>query len=205
MANNDWPWGNLKPLNYGLILADPPWNFETYSEAGQGRGPKYDTMSIDEIFDLRVADLALDDCLLALWVTDPFLEIGLEALSAWGFKFITVGFYWVKTVALTVAIGRLGAGEIGIDDLFPIGTGYWTRANPEICLFAKRGSPGRIDASIPKLIVSERREHSRKPDVLHSKLERLAPGPYCELFARRHVPGWDVWGNQTDHFDEKED
>lgn len=28
-------------------------------------------------------------------------------------------------------------------------------------------------------------------------IQRLSPGPYLELFARRPMPGWDVWGNQV--------
>ena len=200
-----WTWGDLRPLHYGVILADPPWSFEVYSEKGNNRGPAYDTMSMAQIMDLRVADLARSDCLLAMWVTDPMLEVGFRVLDAWGFQYATVGFYWAKTVRdVPGRLDPLGAHRDGIDDLFPMGTGYWTRANPEICLFARRGSPARLDASIPKLIVSERREHSRKPDCVHARLEALTAGPYCELFARRRLPGWDAWGNETGKFNAEE-
>lgn len=29
-------------------------------------------------------------------------------------------------------------------------------------------------------------------------IQRLSPGPYLELFARRPMAGWDVWGNQVE-------
>ena len=28
-------------------------------------------------------------------------------------------------------------------------------------------------------------------------VERVSPGPYLELFARRRRYGWDVWGNEA--------
>ena len=191
-------WGpDLELLKYGCIYMDPPWDFKTYSADGGNRAPKYNTMSMQEIYDMRVADLAATNCLLAMWVTDPFLEFGFECLDSWGFKYSTVGFYWAKT-------GKHLPDLIERDNLqtsFPIGTGHWTRANPEICLFATRGSPKRLSASIRKLVVAPRREHSRKPDRVRDDLKKLVGGPYVELFARQKIEGWDVWGNQTDHFE----
>ena len=53
---------------------------------------------------------------------------------------------------------------------------------------------------MPRLVVSPRREHSRKPDEVRTAIERLVPGPYLEMFARETKPGWDVFGNQTELF-----
>jgi N6-adenosine-specific RNA methylase IME4 len=47
----------------------------------------------------------------------------------------------------------------------------------------------------PSLVLEPRGEHSRKPDVFHRIIEKVSPGPYVELFARRPMPGWEVWGN----------
>jgi N6-adenosine-specific RNA methylase IME4 len=81
---------------------------------------------------------------------------------------------------------------------FPIGTGYWTRANPEVCLLATRGKPKRLSAAVRKLIVAPRREHSRKPDELHERIEALVGGPYLEMFARFPRPGWDSCGLEAE-------
>lgn len=81
-----------------------------------------------------------------------------------------------------------------------MGTGYWTRANPEQCLLFTRGSPKRLSASIEKLIVSPRREHSRKPDEIYERIEKLVGGPYLELFSRQERAGWKTWGNQVGKF-----
>lgn len=182
-----WGWGDLKPLNYGVILADPPWRFDTWSPAGDNRAPEYDTMTLDQIKDLRVADLARSDCLLAMWAVDPLLDKAFDVIEAWGFRFVTVGFYWIKTGS------KPGS--------YPIKKGYWTRGNPEQCLFAVRGAPARLDASISKLILAPAPIHSAKPDKSYSDLEALVGGPYCELFSRRTRPGWDAWGNQVGTLD----
>jgi hypothetical protein len=63
------------------------------------------------------------------------------------------------------------------------------------------GKPARVDRGVPQLVVAPRREHSRKPDEVAERIERLLPGPYIELFARESRPGWDTWGNQTSLFD----
>ena len=54
---------------------------------------------------------------------------------------------------------------------------------------------------IKQAIIEPRREHSRKPDGIHERIERLVAGPYCELFARQSRPGWDTWGNEATKFD----
>jgi N6-adenosine-specific RNA methylase IME4 len=78
-----------------------------------------------------------------------------------------------------------------------IGCGYWTRSNTEPCLLATRGAPKRLNADVRMAIIAPRREHSRKPDEVHDRIERLVAGPYLELFARRPRPGWTVWGNEV--------
>jgi N6-adenosine-specific RNA methylase IME4 len=76
--------------------------------------------------------------------------------------------------------------------------GYWTRANPEICLLATRGHPKRLSASIPNLLVSPVRDHSRKPDIVRERIVALCGDvPRAELFARETVPGWSAWGNEV--------
>jgi N6-adenosine-specific RNA methylase IME4 len=50
-------------------------------------------------------------------------------------------------------------------------------------------------------IIEPRREHSRKPDCVHGRIERLVDGPFLELFARASRPGWSTWGNESTKFD----
>jgi N6-adenosine-specific RNA methylase IME4 len=92
----------------------------------------------------------------------PIVAARFRAISAWGFEYKTVGFYWVK----------LNSAAKHNADYFT-GLGYWTRANPEQCLLATRGKPSRRSKSVRRLVVDRRREHSRKPDVVRERIEDL--------------------------------
>ena len=199
---------------YKAILADPPWRFSTWSAKGRDRCPDaplprnlqrqnrperhYPTMSLQDIKALPVADLAAPDSILFMWVTDPMLPKAFEIAPAWGFTYKTVAFYWMK-------LRRKGSRRHLLHDepdhkLFPMGTGYWTRPNPEQCLLFTKGSPRRLSKAVRKLIIAPRREHSRKPDETAERIEALCDGPYLELFARTTRPGWDVWGDEVERF-----
>ena len=169
--------------HYGAILADPPWDFKTYSAKGRGRSADkhYMLTSFEALCEMSLHPAK--DCVLFLWVTDPLLLQGPRLIEEWGFTYKTVGFTWVKT-------GKEPS-------TFPIGCGYWTRANPETCLLATRGHPKRKSKSVRQLIVAPRREHSRKPDEVYERIEALVDGPYLELFSRTTRAGWDAWGNET--------
>jgi N6-adenosine-specific RNA methylase IME4 len=188
--------------HYRVIYADPPWRFATYSDKGKGRSAEahYDCLSIDDIKTFPVAAWAAPDAALLLWATDPLLPRALEVIEAWGFTYKTVGLYWVK---LNKAAGarRSSDGPLLTERDFFTGLGFWTRANPEPCLLATRGHPKRSAGDVPKLLIAPRREHSRKPDEAYDRIERLLPGPYLELFARRSRPGWDRFGDQEALFD----
>lgn len=191
------PFVGLPRNHFGAILADPPWHFEVWSLdiTGRVRHPSkhYKTMSIEEIYKMPVHRLAADDCVLFMWITWPMLEHGLQSIESWGFKYKTCAFAWMKANGKQV---DMFAEDISVDML----TGYWTRANSEVCLLATRGKPKRLNADVRQGIIAPRREHSRKPDGIHERIERLVAGPYLELFARQKRPGWTVWGNQTDKF-----
>jgi N6-adenosine-specific RNA methylase IME4 len=174
-------------MAYDVILADPPWAFEVWNrDTGNGRSAEshYPTMSLDAICSLPVADLAADNCALFLWAVWPSIFDAQKVIEAWGFAFKTLGFEWVK-------LTESGMG-------FHIGMGYYTRANPEPCLLAVRGSMPVAVHDERNLIVSPVRRHSQKPDEQYRKIERLYPGRrYLELFARRKRAGWDAWGNEV--------
>ncbi|MCI0736241.1 MAG: MT-A70 family methyltransferase [Beijerinckiaceae bacterium] len=178
---------------YGTIYADPPWSFRNWSAKGTGRNAisHYDCLDFGALASFPVADLAADDCVLFLWAVDPLLPKAFQLLQTWGFEYKTVAFYWVK----------LNAKPRHDADYFT-GLGYWTRANPEQCILATRGKPQRQAKDVRRLVVEKRREHSRKPDCIRERIERLVAGPYLELFARETKPGWDCLGNQIGLFDQ---
>lgn len=202
----------LERGRYRVVLADPPWRFSTWSAKGRDRCPDailtrnqerqnrperhYATMSLQDIKQLPVGQIAARDSVLFLWATDPMLPRAIEVGEAWGFTFKTVAFYWAK-------LRKRGSRRHLLHEepdhkLFPMGTGYWTPPNPEQCLLFTRGHPKRQSAAVRKLIVAPRRQHSQKPDEALQRIEALCDGPYLELFARRARPGWDAIGNELD-------
>lgn len=198
------PFADLPRGHFGAIYADPPWRWESWGKyRGQRAGlapmgdrsadKHYDTAEATDIQSLPVAELAAPDCVLLMWATWPMLPEALDTIAAWGFEYKTCGFDWMKANARQIDMFRDDADV-------QVGLGYWTRANTEPCLLATRGKPKRLNADVRMGIIEPRREHSRKPDCVPSRIERLVDGPYLELFARTQRPGWTVWGNQTDKF-----
>jgi N6-adenosine-specific RNA methylase IME4 len=170
---------------FGVIYADPAWEFKVYSGKGKQRSAErhYDTASLDAIKALPVAPLAAEDCALLLWNVWPEMPGALDVIKAWGFEFKTAGFVWVKTVS-------------DANPALFTGMGYYTRANTESCLLATRGSPLRLNADVHQVVLAPVGEHSEKPEEVRRRIERLFPGPYLELYARKPAPGWSVWGNE---------
>lgn len=184
----EWPQGK-----YRAIYADPPWHFQSWSPEHQDRKAPYSTMSREEIIVLPVQSIADDDCVLFLWICWPQLEEAMDLIKAWGFTYKTCAFSWIKADSTQLELFR--------DDLdVQVGLGYWTRANSEVCLLATKGNPKRLNADVRQAIVEPRREHSRKPDCVYERIERLVDGPYIELFARTRRPGWDSWGRDVGMF-----
>jgi len=182
---------------FGAILADPPWKFVQWTESSWrragDRSAHYSTMGTSDIAGLPIGEYAAPDCVLFLWVCWPFLLQVNEIIEAWGFTYKTCAFAWMKAHA-----GQLELFQDEIPD--QMGLGYWTRANSEVCLLATRGKPKRLNADVRQAIIEPRREHSRKPDDVHNRIERLVAGPYLELFARSERPGWICRGNEVTKF-----
>ncbi len=181
---------------YQAILADPPWKYAMWEGSDAANGvatAHYQTAAVGDLGLLPVADLAAKNCVLFIWITWPLLPDCLDLISRWGFTYKTCAFSWMKADASQLDMLR--------DDMTAyMGLGMWTRANSEVCLLATRGKPKRLNADVRQGIIAPRREHSRKPDGVHERIERLVAGPYVELFARQQRPGWDCWGNETDKF-----
>ena len=176
---------------YNIIYADPPWEYNKlflkskipFKNRGKFGCIKYDTMTTDQICELPVSKIAEKNSLLFIWVTYPCLPDVFRVINAWGFRYITVGFTWVKR-------NKSGIG-------FFSGLGMYTKANAEICIIAKHGKGIPIkNKKIQQIVDSPLTTHSKKPDVVRQRIIQLCGDlPRIELFARTKVHGWDVWGN----------
>ena len=173
---------------FSTILADPPWRFHnrTGKVAPEHRRlTRYPTMSFEDIGALPVASIACATAHLYLWVPNALLPQGLEVMRSWGFQYKT-NLVWYK-------IRKDGGPDRR-------GVGFYFRNVTEVILFGVRGKnartlpPGRSQENI---VLSRKREHSRKPDEQYDLIEACSPGPYIELFARGPRNGWFCWGQQS--------
>lgn len=177
---------------YNIIYADPPWRYNDRKCNGACEN-HYETMKIEDICNLPIKDIAAENCVLFLWTTYPMIQEAIMLINAWGFKYKTIGFQWIKT---NKKINN--PLFFSVKNLF-FGLGRWTRGNTEPCLIAVKGKPKRINNSISQLVIEPITQHSKKPDIVKEKIVKLIGDlPRVELFARQRTEGWDVWGNEVE-------
>lgn len=177
---------------FTTVLADPPWQFTNRTgkmAPEHKRLSRYPTMKLQEIKDLPVEAIVNDTAHLYLWVPNALLAEGIAVMSHWGFTYKT-NLIWYK-------VRKDGGPDRR-------GVGFYFRNVTEMILFGVRGKnartlqPGR---SQENMIVSRKREHSRKPDEQYDLIEACSSGPFLELFARGPRKGWTVWGNQSEDYE----
>lgn len=159
---------------YKTILADPPWDI--LQKGARGAIKHYNLMTLKQIKAMPVADFAEPDSHCWLWVTSATLRHGYDVLEAWGFTPRSV-MCWIKP--------RLGLG-------------MYLRNCAEYVLLGTRGNAPVLFRAQPNWLFAPVQDHSHKPEEIFSIIERVSPGPYLELFARRRQPGWNVWGNEIE-------
>lgn len=173
---------------FSTILADPPWQFQnrTGKMAPEHRRlSRYATMALQDIEHLPVKSIATETAHLYLWIPNALLAHGLQVMESWGFSYKT-NIVWYK-------VRKDGGPDRR-------GVGFYFRNVTEMILFGIRGKnartlqPGRSQENI---IVSRKREHSRKPDEQYELIEACSPSPFIELFARGPRKGWFGWGDQA--------
>jgi N6-adenosine-specific RNA methylase IME4 len=157
---------------YGTILADPPWDIQQVGSAS----PPYPLMTVDRIRSLPVPALVADNAHLWLWVTNAALFAGRQVMEAWGFTYRSI-LTWVKP--------RFGMGR-------------YLRTQTEHLLFGTRGRAPVLFRGQGSWFYAPVQAHSHKPEEQYAIIERMSPGPYLELFARRPRLGWRVWGNEVE-------
>lgn len=183
-------------MTYRTLVADPPWPYNDAggdltstpehrpNSANRLNGPgsehRYGAMSIEELCDLGPP--AENDAHLYLWTTNAFIVEAHRVAEAWGFK--------PKTICTW--------GKVQPDGRPSMKTGHYFRGATEHVVFGVRGRlPFPTEYPTPTLWLWPRLGHSEKPDAFYDMVERLSPGPYLELFARRARFGWDYWGDES--------
>jgi len=166
---------------YNVILADPPWKYNDTCENGaiqsKGADKHYPVMTIQQLCKLDIPTLCVDNCILFLWVTSPFLEECFEVINSWGFKY-KASFVW---------------------DKIKHNMGHYNSVRHEFLLMCIKGSfqPEEMKLYDSVISIEKTKKHSEKPEVFYEIIETLYPtGKKIELFARKERKGWDSWGNE---------
>jgi len=147
----------------------------------------YDLMNDEEIRNFPIDDYAAKTSLLFLWVTNgqtkegtPIIELALEIIKKFGFKFKTI-ITWCK----------------------PQGVGLFSPVivMTEHCLFAFRGSWNSLINKQYGVMsnyfnTTNQVYHSQKPYKFYQLLRSWTPKPRIDLFARNAHEGFDGWGNE---------
>jgi N6-adenosine-specific RNA methylase IME4 len=162
-------------LKFGTVYADPPWAYENTVARGAAEH-HYRTMSVADICQLPIPELLAPRAHLHLWTTQAFLPEALKVIDSWGFAYKS-GFVWVKPV--------IGCGN------------YWRLAHEFLLLGVRGRSPFKSKRERSWQLLPRGR-HSGKPERLRSIIERVSPGPFLELFGRKPVHGWVVFGDSIE-------
>lgn len=174
---------------YRTIVADPPWPYDEgwpgWNGSGGRRPLPYSSMTFNEMQQLDVARWAEPEAYLFLWATNRHLESAFGLTRAWEFTPRQI-LVWCKSPQ-----GQGPGGMFATTTEFVIVS---QRIGPRSHARGRRTSGVRVDTSWFRW---PRGAHSVKPDQFYEMVERVSPGPYLELFARRRRYGWDVWGNEA--------
>lgn len=159
---------------FSCIVADPPWG-NPGQKGKYGAISHYDLMSIDRIRQMPINELAADNAHLYLWCYPAVRRVAEDVMETWGFRFVDE-FVWGKD--------QMGLGQ------------YFRHAHETLLLGVKGKLPVQFRGQ-RSFAMLPRQAHSHKPEEVHQMVQRMSPGPYLELFARRPFPGWSVWGNEV--------
>ena len=171
---------------YQIIYADPPWSYnDKMSGHSFSLDHEYKTQSKNWIAELPIKDITEKDCVLFMWAVSPLLPEAIEVIKAWGFKYKTVAFCWIKKTKNGKQVHNLGR---------------WTMGGVELCLLGVKGHPQRKVRNIKQTFEALRTKHSQKPNEVRQFITDLMGNDRTkiELFARQKTEGWDVWGDEVE-------
>ena len=173
------------PQEFEVIYCDPPWDYNERTflngvchETGAA-SDHYPTMKPDELCAMDVKHISAKNCICYMWTTGPQLDISIDVLRAWGFKYKTIAFVWEKIIT---------------------NPGYYTMSSVEICIVGTKGAipKPRGTRNERQFYQEKRTRHSAKPTKFIERISRMHPTQNkIELFSRKAHPEWHCWGHDA--------
>lgn len=179
-------------MRFNILYVDPPWKYRNDGSRGKLKGAvskQYNSLSIEDLKKLHIDKITEKNCILYLWVTNPFIREGLELLDAWGFEYKTM-LTWVKK---------------------SYGLGYYYRSKTEHILLGIKGQVKAFRSTRTNIIHSQKKvyRHSEKPEVVRDLIDELDVITHpkkLEIFARRNhhtfiddKSSWTFIGNEVNN------
>jgi N6-adenosine-specific RNA methylase IME4 len=151
-------------------------------------------MDLEHIAAIPLKQIAAPDAYVMLWITGPLMAVGVHNMlfKAWGCRPSSTAFVWIK-LWNNFDTDQLLRSPLLENDI-AMGTGFTTRQNAEFVMLARFGSPKIARRDIRQVIISPRREHSRKPEEFYRRAEHFCHGPRIDMFAGAERPGWTSFG-----------
>lgn len=168
---------------YQIIVIDPPWPISKLKRRIRPNqvNMEYLMMSIEDIKNLDIENIADDKSIIFCWTISGFLFETKDIIENWGFKYhLTMA--WDKTNGIAL---------------------YGFTRQTEFIVVGLRGKhemfPKR--STIRTSFTTKSPFHSAKPDEFYQMLDVL-DGERIDIFARRGRntlmgKSWDVWGNEV--------
>lgn len=177
---------NWPTKRYATVVIDPPWPvthnmIDRFTERG-GTGKyyrhiQYDMMTLEEIAALPVSSCLLDSAYVFVWTVQKHLPYTFDLLRAWSLTY-RYTMVWHKNTGATMF--------------------NWPFGNAEFVVVGTVGQPKLIGQNDFKMCFqAANRGHSVKPAEFYNTLARVTPAPRIDIFSRRLIPGFDVWGDEA--------
>jgi site-specific DNA-methyltransferase (adenine-specific) len=183
-------------MKYDIIYADCPWKYNSRANHKTrfrgGADGHYDLMGIADLLQLPVNSISSDNSALFMWATFPMLKEAIEVMEAWGFRYVTQAFTWIK---------------LNPKNKKPFfGVGYYTKSNAEVCLLGIKGKMKPVINTVSSVVIEPRGEHSVKPDCVRDKIcDLYGPQNRLEMFGRSSDDRFNVIGNGMNGKDIREE
>ena len=179
----------MKPLaemgRFKTVVVDPPWDLpglgltKRTSVEGYYYPQPYESLSIEQVCELPVADVLEDDAVLFCWTVNKFLPYTFDVIERWGLRY-SFTMSWIK--------------ERGIQT--PVSPCF----NTEWAIVGKKGSPQWLETRAFRAGNFWGRGqpvNSAKPEGFYDLLRRVTPGPRLDIFGRRRIAGFHSWGDEA--------